>query len=981
MKKALKIILLIIITFSLFANNTFAAAGFSGNGATSTSTGTGSGGGTSSGWELQLSPIIRFTLVEINEHIIPLNSYVMVNKSGTYHQIFSDARNIDGSGSISGIITEGGYNSGAFGSGNFPEFPADVSFPNDIVKKIASVAKWGLTFDVNELKKSIISSCSGDTCEITNNYEKVVIYMLQKAGIISSSTTKIEEFGSEVLSKLDKYRIIIEPVYALRNSSHTKYMFATPKAIGAKAKESGKNYGIDLSLLYNNLYADEVVGTAINAGGYDTPTTLDEIKTAFADVSHGAGYAIVRLSYNTCFVEETGGDIIFNDALGGKYANDINGGNLEYFINSCTCNSVTNSPLKNQILNSEIKTNIYNNKCNKKFCEYDATTGQYYGKNSEVLGSYTNFITSCGCNHDNVLALKDTFNFEYIANCPIPTLPDPDSSVKSNLKVCTVDNTTENYEIEKKDTKTINTYCSLNCKETINFNDVYGKYSVKAGQYFELGKYPSIIGKKHCEVSVNYTEWYQDYIALANKQADYVTASNRYNAVSYPASYQVNCCSKKEPCYRTQYYAEYTEYHFSGGNFVPNEISLTWGGCTLNGDPYTDPSASSKFYRTVGQMTTLFDNLNSCSEYLSKLDGTTKKETETLYDEYYTYNGELKYYYYQNYSKDGREYRNDARPNNVDDSKLKKTLETWSQSGNYSSYKNPTTNYKYFSSLNSISSRRAGTGRYPSPITRTVEFKYNYTPEKVKAVDIFTAEVLGSSGDTKNKVGLSNVYDTDITAVAKSNNRNYFTFTSLGDDNTIYKWFQDNKLVNINGTDKYSTIDDLTRKCTYEITNDLFKCEELDNCKLNVIYRSVDPSNIDPNDRLDSGVGFSNWKTTNAQVVKKKIEQDAKTKDTYSPENLEYSFTLDSATIATIRKENKSYKYDEWNDTLYKCINGNMCKSQFITDIENNRLEDSSGNPINNILTNSNGRTSWKEIIDIGGNKYTIDGKEIDLNS
>ena len=121
--------------------------------------------------------------------------------------------------------------------------------------------------------------------------------------------------------------------------------------------------------------------------------------------------------------------------------------------------------------------------------------------------------------------------------------------------------------------------------------------------------------------------------------------------------------------------------------------------------------------------------------------------------------------------------------------------------------------------------------------------------------------------------------------------------------------------------------------------------------------------------------GFKNWNNEKGKTVKNAIEES----DTFNPNNLEYSFILDSATIQSIRKynENKSYsnvdseKIDGVN-SLLECENGTKCLSSFITAA-------SDGNTVlfdKKFALNTNGRATWKVYENKDGKNY-IDGKEI----
>ena len=248
--------------------------------------------------------------------------------------------------------------------------------------------------------------------------------------------------------------------------------------------------------------------------------------------------------------------------------------------------------------------------------------------------------------------------------------------------------------------------------------------------------------------------------------------------------------------------------------------------------------------------------------------------------------------------------------------------------------------------------------------------KYN-RPKYEKYVEVSTGKISTTYVENKS-IKLGYVYDIDVSAIPKSDNKTYYAFSKLGaSDNKIFNHFKDG--------------DEIKRYCTYEITNDIIGCED-GNCddegsKLKVVFRIVDPNNIDPNSRFGTGEGFKNWDNDKGKATKAKIEND----DTYNPKNLEYSFSLDSATIKAIRNYNSNCDGNECDPIVYsdtktsyselECDeNGLYCKSKFIT----TALSD---NTIfgKKFALNTNGRSTWKDFTTNEG-KYYIDGVKIDID-
>jgi len=509
-----------------------------------------------------------------------------------------------------------------------------------------------------------------------------------------------------------------------------------------------------------------------------------------------------------------------------------------------------------------------------------------------------------------------------------------------------------------------------------------------------LGKYPELIATKKCSVNVKYTEWYNKYQIIATQQAKYMSEYNKHDAVTNAYSTTVCCPTGDGKCKpKTKYYTEvYDVYSFNGNSFSTTSAKEEWGGCAGTAAPYTNSSAGTAFYAKREDMQDLFSYLKTCSIYLDQLDGMNLVSDSTNETEFYTFEQELKYYYAQKYSIDGTTRFNNEKLNNVDDSLMKSTkdIDATTTDGNFEDYKDDERTYTYFSRLNSISHKAVGKSSYDT-INRSVSFKYTYSPSVNKYSDIYTAKISDIEADLPNPINLGYVYDTDVTAITQPNNQNYFIFTKLGDDNTIYNWFTSggkvilkNKTTNISTTIPNATEENLKRKCDYEIINDLFKTP---NTKLNIIYRSVDPANIDPNERLkidlDGDIGFSNWDNKKGYLVKKQIEETAKTRDTYNQDPnkgyLEYSFKLDSATIAAIRNYNEEQdnKYDKWDDSLFTCENGNECESDFITQAYNGTFKDKDNNSIPKFATDISGRNKWKYMtLDESSNTWSIENYE-----
>ena len=207
MKRKAKIILLILCT--LFLNNLIvnANAGLSGAGNPGNASSKEKGQCTG-GYCFGLSPILKFSLVDVSGNTI--NSLVenyMINTTGSYKSIFADERNRNFESEckycIRGKIESDKYSDNAF---IIEKFPDDISFSQEILKAIIPNSNQFPNFNFNNLDSAIISACDSNGCSITPEYEKIVIYMLEKANIIPYGNTSIDNLAENYKNELSKYR-------------------------------------------------------------------------------------------------------------------------------------------------------------------------------------------------------------------------------------------------------------------------------------------------------------------------------------------------------------------------------------------------------------------------------------------------------------------------------------------------------------------------------------------------------------------------------------------------------------------------------------------------------------------------------------------------------------------------------------------------------------------------------------------------------
>lgn len=627
---------------------------------------------------------------------------------------------------------------------------------------------------------------------------------------------------------------------------------------------------------------------------------------------------------------------------------------------------------------------------NVNYCRQEGN--KFYYGNSEV--NLETYKAKCRCSNINSDSLTNN-NLKEIYSNLCPTVSS--NTYSSTLSDCTKETEMGKNTLTHRTENSLNTYCTLSCDENVVVNNMVGNFSTEAGKTFKFEKYPSLTANKKCSVSVNYSSWRNDYNALLNQEIysynEFVKSKAISEAEKKPSS--VRCsCGKDCTTYRDVYRASYQVYYLRGDSILSETKNVSWGGCSGTSAPSTTSNAEQKFKDNYYKLMNHFKQLKACNSYLNKLGSDVVADDQTFYN----FGANLKFYYEQTIS-DGNNgqykatiMRNDSKENNVDDSSFSSSSTSSkidSSENNYIDYDVDDSNanqYVYISSDEDVNSKY-NTGKIGSSddyvIIRRVKYEYDYSPNVLKYVDTYTNIISSDKKSLQNPVELGYVYDTDVAALAKKDNKSLYAFTSVGEKgskgqttDSIYDYFIAN--------DKSK----LERTCTYEITNDIIVCNDSScttepekikngdpvNPSSNIAFRIVDPKNIDPNNRLGNE-GFKNWNNEKGKTVKKAIEDG----DTFNPNNLEYSFTLDSATIQSIRKynENKSYsnvdseKIDGVN-SLLECENGTKCLSSFITAA-------SDGNTVlfdKKFALNTNGRTTWKVYENKDGKNY-IDGKEI----
>lgn len=549
-------------------------------------------------------------------------------------------------------------------------------------------------------------------------------------------------------------------------------------------------------------------------------------------------------------------------------------------------------------------------------CIQDGNTFKVNGASK----SLEEYITACGCSSVNYDVLNNTNKTIYNnANCQQTKI-----TVTSDLNSCDISPDKQDYEIKYTEERKINDYCSLTCTETVNINSLVSKnqnLSVKAGMYFKLPQYPELISTKTCTVDVKYTQWQNKYNEIIRNLPDLYNSKEYYRAASKlpDSTCRCNCtpCGDRvccETCTRHNYKTEYNSSRYFNSAISYLDVKRdTFEYCKNDRIVSARATTLSAYNDAIAELNKLLNDLNTCTNTIKNMGLTN--------DEYYTFNNLMNFYYEQEYSKSsiGVKY-NDERPKNVSDAEFVFDSVNETNSGVYiPSLRN------YYSGINTDGSGKAiligdsGIAQY----NREVKYIYDDSRSNtLKYADSYTGEISSLKSSLKNPIELGYVYDIDITAKAKEY-ENYYQFLALGDENKIYNHFKQGKLVN--GVS--SSLDDLKRVCDYKVTNELMETGDSgeESTKLNIVYRIVDPTNIDPNGRKGTDLGFKNWDNTKGEVVSEAIKND-----TFNPGNLEYSFELNSATLKEIREFNEVNNYSDFN--LDCNSKGNECTSQFIKD-------------------------------------------------
>ena len=602
----------------------------------------------------------------------------------------------------------------------------------------------------------------------------------------------------------------------------------------------------------------------------------------------------------------------------------------------------------------------------KKECKHDEKGFIIPNGDNVNLSIYLN---NCSCLDVNTDILSDSELELYNSKCASTLLSESyygkisDCNKTESYYSTDSYNNFSNYNLGYKSEIKINDYCNVKCDENVNIKNLKGRYITDAGRYFSFAVYPELNGNKQCDIIFDKNKFKTDYKSnlevLVSKYNAWQEAKMASSSLTTSTCNPYKCspCGSKgcNTCYETLYIYDYTYNQV----VIENETSLNTKSVSSKKESCGSPidwkeseklNEFQKLSANVTSINNLKTSLKACNDYLINQTN----------DQFYQFQSNLKYYYYQTYSDNKIGSINNTERNKyggIDDSDFNYNLTDIDNNLNADGI-----DQKY-SSLSEEGIIDETIKTYELGINRSSKITVQYTgPKENKYVGVYTSDMLSSMKN--NYINIGYKYDTDISAVAKKGNVTYYEFSALGStDNKIFNHFKDDKVIR--------------RYCDYEIRNNI-----INNNKPQFYYRIVDPSNIDPNGRLTDNLdnGFKNWDNVKGKTVIENIKNN----NTFNPDNLEYSFTLDSSIIKSIREYNKDISYSTITDTSSLNCNsaGNECLSTFIEESYKDK-PNLNGKFTTKFATNISGSNKWKylECINKGCNIATYKRNSAEYNS
>lgn len=520
---------------------------------------------------------------------------------------------------------------------------------------------------------------------------------------------------------------------------------------------------------------------------------------------------------------------------------------------------------------------------------------------------------------------------------------------------------------------TLNKYTTLTCSESFQYTYPSIFETVKSGTYFELIYNPQIHSTYTCQQTFDYASWENDYKEAIREELLVQLDKSNYNSKDNINEVKVGTCGD-ENSYELReatinYYNSYSfdEKNKNIINLIPSKGKYTLQYCSNKQvnvqDLYLNYVKS--LVDNSKTLSEIFNDTNGIDDYVNKHVGNREilktindnyknilSKSSISSDNYYKLSPTIKFEYENNnkvtkkidlvfknndqYEKDNFKYAN-VDYDNVSNMSFNNVTYSWNIDG---------MNYDGSSVIN----------KYDYPITRTKEIRLTYEQEQNNDnyfyADYQTGKITSKKDtkSTKNKIDLGYVYPVDLNSSGQRN-ISFKLNTNSGISTPVKQILEKNN--------------NNTYKCNFKITNDAViknndTSSKLDGEKYKVKFyvRPIATNDIDPNNRLDSGLLGANWASRKGQLLMRIIEKKSKGNNTYNPDNLEYSFTLSAQNIDKIREYNELNKYDDFR---LECNNmGGECNSDFLDNFEKGYY----GSVVNTV--NKDGRNR---------RKYYINGK------
>jgi len=821
----------------------------------------------------------------------------------------------------------------------------------------------GFSYRPSLVKTALCGTAPGNGCDATKAFYIVANKLTSVSGLgcyLSEDSAGNLNIDQSCQNKLSKYRIILEPIYAFGISPN--FTFYTLKGIAQKGVSDGvssdPSYGFYVRNAIENAIATSKHG---NINQHGLPTYSDTVSDKYAklaDVNSGYGYSIFYLIPGQ--LEETP--------------------TVEEIKNPKKENKQTNLATENLMCNENLNT------------LYSTTKYSYIEKNNSIQSAnpycdvtcettvtidYPNVFTATPAGQNFELVYEPTINAKKTCHAKFDYEQwkiNYEAAIKNEQDALKNYNYAKarNEQAENLDYEAIGE-CNFSCgteEEPAACNTLWN-YSSDSVEYKTLNNAYSentiySINSNYCDDDGSITSYLNNtYInprSEALKEAEN-TLKNRTQDRMNLEKYNLQC---------------YTSLDSSNTSTTINNEDIFDNGYNT----YQD--TSSKPYTDGINVKTNIESLTSVASgtgltYSNYIYGITNKKiefgagviTKINTKEFFEYEPILKFKYENGMNKHGNKTESDLEKMLVEAYIVQDTgPHTEGASTKIIEADNilKTIYYGGSATSNANAEYLNFTPYKVNDIYRTVEYSYKFHEGTEYCGNIKGGEIKKCSSSIGNDyITLSNFvkYTNEDGTISSFYNHNYpVSLTAKsGHYNTYFELERNGVLTKI---DDYQG----TYQCNYEVTNNLFTEEK----EIDVMFRSVATDKLDPNNRYAKNKFGENWLTKKGQAVKNIIETNGNdknnntSKNTYSPENLEYSFTLTPTIINAIQDYNKKNKYSEYE---LKCNEAGMeCKSTFLKELTQGKVNSIVVQPEYNTKINSfnidNIRNEWKYYLENG---------------